>query len=89
MEITGILSAIIVGIVVGALGRLVVPGRQPMGLLMTFLLGLVGAFIGGFIGAAISSSWVVILLCQVAIAALLVFLVAGAGASTRRRSRIF
>ncbi len=44
---------LIVGLVAGALARLFVPGRQPMGLLMTMILGLVGSVIGGFISSLI------------------------------------
>ncbi|MCG6158564.1 GlsB/YeaQ/YmgE family stress response membrane protein [Rubinisphaera margarita] len=36
------------GLVVGAIARLLVPGRQPMGLLATILLGVAGSFLGGF-----------------------------------------
>ena len=46
MTITGIISAILIGIVVGVIGRLVVPGRQPIGFLVTILVGIVSAFIG-------------------------------------------
>jgi uncharacterized membrane protein YeaQ/YmgE (transglycosylase-associated protein family) len=46
MTITGIISAILIGIVVGLLGRLVLPGKQPIGLLVTILVGIVSAFIG-------------------------------------------
>jgi uncharacterized membrane protein YeaQ/YmgE (transglycosylase-associated protein family) len=42
-----ILGWVIAGLIVGALARVLVPGRQPMGLLMTALLGIVGALIGG------------------------------------------
>ena len=84
MDVNGVLTAIVAGAVIGVLGRLAVPGRQSIGILMTVGLGIVGALVGGFIGAAISSSWVVILLAQVAVAALLVFLVAG-GARSRNR----
>lgn len=41
-----IISAIIVGLIVGALARLVMPGKQNMGILMTILLGALGSFIG-------------------------------------------
>jgi uncharacterized membrane protein YeaQ/YmgE (transglycosylase-associated protein family) len=41
---------LIVGILAGALARLLVPGRDPMGLLGTLVLGLVGSLIGGFLG---------------------------------------
>jgi len=39
----------IVGIVIGALARLVLPGAQHMGILMTGILGIVGSFVGGFL----------------------------------------
>lgn len=42
---------IIAGLIVGALARLIVPGRQPMGMHMTIVLGIVGALVGGFIGS--------------------------------------
>jgi uncharacterized membrane protein YeaQ/YmgE (transglycosylase-associated protein family) len=77
MSINGIISAIIVGLIIGALGRLVIPGKQPIGLLLTFLLGLIGAFVGGYIGAGLGAGFVIIVILQVAIAALLVFLVSG------------
>jgi uncharacterized membrane protein YeaQ/YmgE (transglycosylase-associated protein family) len=44
-----IIWALIVGLVAGALARLLVPGRDPMGWLMTMLLGVAGSFLGGFI----------------------------------------
>jgi uncharacterized membrane protein YeaQ/YmgE (transglycosylase-associated protein family) len=77
MEIEGILSALIVGLVIGALGRLVVPGRQPIGCLLTIVVGLVGAFVGGYAAAEFTDSGAVMLLVQVAVAAVLVLLVAG------------
>jgi uncharacterized membrane protein YeaQ/YmgE (transglycosylase-associated protein family) len=38
------------GLIVGAIARLLVPGRDPMGLLGTAVLGIVGSFVGGFLG---------------------------------------
>ncbi|MFF7331258.1 GlsB/YeaQ/YmgE family stress response membrane protein [Streptomyces sp. NPDC090306] len=49
MEISGIISAIIIGIVIGVLGRLVVPGRQHIGILLTIVVGIVAAWIGALI----------------------------------------
>ena len=43
MTVTGIITAIIVGAIVGALGRLVVPGRQPIPIWLTILIGIVAA----------------------------------------------
>ncbi len=44
-----ILGLIIVGLIAGALARLLVPGRDPMGIGATILLGIVGSFVGGFL----------------------------------------
>ena len=44
---------IILGIVVGALARLILPGRDPMGWFATLLLGIAGSLLGGFIGGLI------------------------------------
>src|SRR6266540_3370294 len=41
---------IIIGLIAGALARLLVPGRDPIGILGTILLGVVGSFVGGFLG---------------------------------------
>jgi uncharacterized membrane protein YeaQ/YmgE (transglycosylase-associated protein family) len=46
-----IISAIIVGAIIGALARLVMPGRQSIGMVMTILLGVVGSFLGSWITA--------------------------------------
>jgi uncharacterized membrane protein YeaQ/YmgE (transglycosylase-associated protein family) len=45
-----IITLIIVGAIAGFLARLVVPGRDPMGVVATIVLGIVGSFIGGFLG---------------------------------------
>ena len=45
----GIIGWLLLGLVAGALARLLVPGRDPMGILGTILLGVVGSFIGGFL----------------------------------------
>lgn len=46
-----IIGWIVFGFIVGLLGRLLVPGRQPLGLLGTTLLGVIGSFAGGAISA--------------------------------------
>ena len=45
----GILTWIIVGLIAGALGKLIMPGDDPGGIIVTILLGIVGAFVGGFV----------------------------------------
>jgi uncharacterized membrane protein YeaQ/YmgE (transglycosylase-associated protein family) len=82
MTVTGIVSAILIGIVVGVLGRLVLPGKQPIGMLVTILVGIVSAFLGTALARAIGIptatngvDWLE-LLVQVIVAALGVALVA-------------
>lgn len=53
MEITGILSAIVIGAVIGAIGRLTVPGRQPMALWLTILVGFLAALAGTAVAATV------------------------------------
>jgi uncharacterized membrane protein YeaQ/YmgE (transglycosylase-associated protein family) len=83
MEITGIFTAIIVGLIIGALGRLVVPGRQNIPIWLTLLIGIVAAFVGTVIAAAFGVAntpgidWIELIL-QVALAAIGVALVSGA-----------
>ncbi len=45
-----IISILIIGLIAGALARLLVPGRQSMSIGMTLLIGIVGSFVGGFLG---------------------------------------
>jgi uncharacterized membrane protein YeaQ/YmgE (transglycosylase-associated protein family) len=49
----GILGWIVLGLVVGALAKLVMPGDDPGGVVLTGLLGIVGALLGGFLGKAV------------------------------------
>jgi uncharacterized membrane protein YeaQ/YmgE (transglycosylase-associated protein family) len=70
---------IVAGLIVGALGRLVHPGRDSMGLLMTIAVGIVAMVIA----AAISSGWIAFII-GVIIAALLVMLI-GRFTGERRR----
>ncbi len=102
MTITGIITAILIGIVVGVLGRLLVPGKQPIGMLVTILVGIVSAFIGTAIARALGIptatagiDWLE-LLVQVVVAALGVALVSSLMGrrrtgvlGSRRRSGMF
>lgn len=47
--VTFIIVLLIVGLIAGAIARLLVPGRDPIGILGTIVLGVVGSFIGGFL----------------------------------------
>jgi uncharacterized membrane protein YeaQ/YmgE (transglycosylase-associated protein family) len=48
-----VLGWIIFGLVVGAVAKLLMPGRDPGGFIVTILLGIVGAVVGGFLGRAV------------------------------------
>ncbi len=49
----GIIGTIIVGLIVGALARFVMPGKQQMGWILTCLLGIGGSLVAGFVGQAL------------------------------------
>jgi len=72
MDVQGIWSGLFAAIIVGALGRLLVRGYQPIGCLLTILIGLVGAGIGGAVGKAQHWGFWLTLATQAVIAALLV-----------------
>ena len=83
MTVTGIIMALIVGLIIGALGRLVVPGRQNIPIWLTMVIGVVAALLGTVLANAIGIStdtpgvdWGE-LLCQVLLAAIGVGIVAG------------
>jgi uncharacterized membrane protein YeaQ/YmgE (transglycosylase-associated protein family) len=91
MTVTGIITALIVGLIIGALGRLVIPGKQHIPIWLTIVIGIVAALLGTVIaratGVADTSGfdWIE-LLFQVVLAAIGVALVAGVG-SRRRLTR--
>ena len=45
----GIISWIVVGLIAGVLGKLIMPGRDPGGFLLTIVIGMIGALLGGFV----------------------------------------
>ena len=84
-----IISAIVVGLIIGALGRLVVPGRQDLSIWVTIAIGIVAALIGLIasalgVGETSGIDWIKLII-QVALAALGVALVVGRFSSGRRR----
>ena len=88
MEISGIITALIIGLIIGALGRLVVPGKQNIPIWLTLLIGVVAAIVGTLLAGAFGVAetpgidWIELAL-QVGLAALGVAAVAG----TRGRRR--
>jgi uncharacterized membrane protein YeaQ/YmgE (transglycosylase-associated protein family) len=86
MEPDSLIGAIVVGLVVGGLGRLAVPGRQPIGCLMTLLIGIVGAVAGLAISRAANIDWwLPVLGCQVGVAAVGVLIASTAMRRPRHR----
>ena len=53
MEVTGIITAIIIGLIIGALGRLVVPGKQNIPIWLTIVVGIIAALVGTFLARAL------------------------------------
>ncbi|GAB3977272.1 GlsB/YeaQ/YmgE family stress response membrane protein [Plantactinospora veratri] len=82
MEIGGILSALIIGLLIGALGRLVLPGRQNIPIWLTLVIGILAALLGTVFAAAFGVAetpgidWIELVL-QVGLAAVGVSLAAG------------
>ncbi|HJS27800.1 MAG TPA: GlsB/YeaQ/YmgE family stress response membrane protein [Actinomycetota bacterium] len=82
VDVGSILGYVLVGLVVGLLARLVVPGRDPFGLLGTILLGVVGAVVGGWLaGEVFGETEGVDWIASIVVAAVLVLLLR---AGTRR-----
>ena len=82
MTVTGIITALIVGLIIGALGRLVVPGKQNIPIWLTMVIGVVAALLGTVLARAVGVNdtsgidWIE-LLFQVVLAAIGVALVVG------------
>jgi uncharacterized membrane protein YeaQ/YmgE (transglycosylase-associated protein family) len=89
VHVSGIITAIIIGLIIGALGRLVVPGKQNIPIWLTILIGIVAAIIGTFIASALGVNdtkgidWIELLI-QVILAAVGVAAVAGIYGRRRR-----
>lgn len=75
------------GLVVGALGRLVLPGRQEIGLLATTLVGIAASLIGGILANLFDAGWLVQFLVAVALAAIGITLFASSSPGRGRVGR--
>jgi len=49
----GLIGTLVIGLIIGAVAKLLMPGRDPGGCLVTILLGIVGALVAGYLGRAI------------------------------------
>jgi uncharacterized membrane protein YeaQ/YmgE (transglycosylase-associated protein family) len=85
MTLLTIITWLIIGLVVGGVAHLLVPGRQRIGIILTVLIGIVGALIGGVITAAILGAGhaVITFIVSLVIAALLI------SAASHPRSRLY
>ncbi|WP_304112498.1 GlsB/YeaQ/YmgE family stress response membrane protein [Mycolicibacterium bacteremicum] len=87
-----ILSALFVGLIVGALARLIMPGKQNIGVLMTILLGAVGSLLGSWItyqvGYANSNGGFAIIPFLVGIVVAIVLIAIYVGATGRRGTTV-
>ena len=72
-------ALIVSGLIIGALGRLAVPGRNPMGIGMTIVLGVVGSLVGGLVSRALGLEQMLTFVAAVLAAAALVYLYSGGG----------
>lgn len=82
---------IVAGLVIGALARLIKPGRQNLSVIMTLLLGLVGSVIGGVVANLLGTGKIFelnIIGFIVAVIAAVVLIGIAEGASGRSRSRV-
>ncbi|TQN28311.1 hypothetical protein FHX37_3644 [Haloactinospora alba] len=84
MEITGIISAIVIGLVLGAVARLIVPGKQHLPIWLTIVIGIVAALLGTWIAGAIAVGMILTIIIQLIIAALGVYLIDGAWSAGHR-----
>ncbi len=69
-----IISLVITGLIVGALGRLAIPGPNPMSVGMTILVGIGGAFLGGLVAYLLGAGVAVAFILEVLVAAGIVYL---------------
>lgn len=97
MTISAIIAWLIIGLVIGGLAHLLVPGRQGIGILRTLVFGIIGAVVGGFITAALlgAGHLIISFIVSLVVAALLISVVTHPrsrryvyGRPRRRRIRI-
>jgi uncharacterized membrane protein YeaQ/YmgE (transglycosylase-associated protein family) len=72
LDLGDVVYIVVVGLVIGALGRLAVPGRDPMPIWLTILVGLIGAFLGGAIAVSVGFGGGGIFIVSVGVATLIV-----------------
>lgn len=85
LTLSVILWWLVIGLVIGAIGHLLVPGRQRIGILLTVVFGVVGAIVGGIVTTAIigAGHTVITFIVAIVVAALLISLI------SHPRSRLY
>lgn len=78
MDPQGVISAIFAGIIIGLIARVLVPSMQPIGCLVTIIIGIAGAFLGlaGANWLGYEETWILVFLTQIFIATILVAITA-------------
>jgi uncharacterized membrane protein YeaQ/YmgE (transglycosylase-associated protein family) len=78
MALWALITTVIVGLIIGALGRLVLPGAQRVGMFRTILAGLCGSILGGFFGQHVFRiGWLGTTLLEIGVAAAVIFVMEG------------
>ena len=74
----GIISGLFAGIIIGMIARLLVPSMQPIGCIVTIIIGIIGAFLGLAIAnwLGYSETWILVFITQVFVATILVAITA-------------
>jgi uncharacterized membrane protein YeaQ/YmgE (transglycosylase-associated protein family) len=89
MSIGAIIGWIIIGLIAGALGKLIMPGDDPGGIIVTIILGIAGALVGGFLAGLIGIGgggiiWSIIIATIGAIILLAIYRAIAGGRTARR-----
>ncbi|MGQ0573914.1 MAG: GlsB/YeaQ/YmgE family stress response membrane protein [Pseudonocardia sp.] len=86
MTVTGIITAIVIGLILGVLARLILPGKQNIPIWLTILVGIVAAILGTFLASYITTSGFLTFIIQLILAVIGVGLVAGTFGRGRART---
>lgn len=78
MDPSGIISALFAGIIIGLIARILVPSMQPIGCIVTIIIGIIGAFLGLWVANIFTytDKWFLVFITQVFIATILVAITA-------------
>ncbi|MEW9265259.1 GlsB/YeaQ/YmgE family stress response membrane protein [Kineococcus endophyticus] len=87
MSVTGIITAIIVGLIIGALARLVMPGKQNISIVLTIVVGIVAALIGTALSRAVGVNTTGFSFLQLVIQVIIAVIGVGIVGALRGRAR--